>query len=207
MGRYRGLTNGAGSGMIENERMVSSTAYAVPKGMTDGRAFRSKFNEMTDDPILQREYYQAVKEMLHHRSGNNGEDLYFYNIHTGKWTKSTSGTEAGRPEYTSEIIHEINTSRRGEIVAFHNHPAGMPPSAGDLNAALRNGYRIGYTIGHNGRIFEYSAPESLIPESIYLNRIASYKSKQYSEYEAQIRALDDLKVLYGFHYREVIGNG
>lgn len=28
----------------------------------------------------------------------------------------------------------------------------MPPSDGDLNAALANGYKKGYTIGHNGVI-------------------------------------------------------
>jgi len=199
------LTSGGEGGIIESERQVSSDRYAVPKGLTESRAFRSKFNEMTDDLSLQREYHQAAKEILSHRSGNNGEDLYFYNIKSGNWTKSTSGTTAGSPEYTPEIVKAIEKSDIGDLVAFHNHPAGMPPSAGDFNAAYENGYKVGYTIGHNGRIFEYTAPKEKIPEGIYNLRIAKYKSEKLSEYEAQLRTLEDLKSLFGFEFRESYG--
>ena len=207
--REKGLTSGQKSGMMGDEprRMRSAPEFAVPKGLTESRGFREKFNNMTDDPVLQRSYYQAAKEMLHHRSGTNGEDLYFYNTRTGEWTKSTTGTLEGRPDYTPEIEKAIAESKRGELVAFHNHPLGMPPSASDFNAALKNGYAIGYTIGHDGRIFEYSAPEMQIPQTIYVNRIAGFKkdNPEASEYEAQLHALIDLQDLFGFVFREVNG--
>lgn len=79
----------------------------------------------------------------------------------------------------------------------------MPPSAADLNAALKNGYQKGYTIGHNGVIFEYTAPIHLIDESIYNNRIGSHIEKGNNEFEAQINALIDLQELYKFKFREV----
>lgn len=135
------LTSGGDGGIIkEQERMQSSSDYAVPKDLVKSREFRSKFDSMDSDKKLQRQYYQVAKKMLNHRSGTNGEDLYFYNTRTKKWYSSTTGTQAGTPDYTEEIRRALQESEKDEIVSFHNHPLGMPPSAGDLNAALKNGY-------------------------------------------------------------------
>ena len=158
------MTSGADSSIIrEQERMQSSSAYAVPKNLTESGEFRSKFNSMDSDKRVQRQYYQVAKEMLRHRSGTNGEDLYFYNTRTKKWYRST-----------------------GEIVSFHNHPLGMPPSAGDLNAALKNGYQ----------------------KRIYTTQyVRCKKSKIYkkgcSEFEVQLNTLLELKELFQFDVREV----
>lgn len=192
------------SGIIEAERMRSSSDYAVPKGLVSSREFRSKFDSMDNDKRIQREYYQAVKEMLAHRSGNNGEDLLYYNTVTNKWYKSTTGTTAGTPDYTKEILQALRESKPNEIVSFHNHPLGMPPSVYDLNAALINGYQKGYTIGHNGKIFEYTAPKYIIDEAVYNKRIGAYIEKDCSEFAAQLNALIDLQEFYGFDFKEVI---
>ena len=88
--------------------------------MLDSRDFVRKFNSMTDDTILRREYLKNAKEMLKHRLGQNGEDLYLYNAKTKKWAKSTSGKEAGTPEYTDEIKNTILKSKKGELIAFHS---------------------------------------------------------------------------------------
>lgn len=200
----KALTSGVDGGIIkEQERMKSSSDYAVPKNLTKTREFRRKFDSMDPDKSIQREYYQTARSMLQHRSGTNGEDLYFYNTRLKKWYKSTSGVEAGTPAYTEEILHGLQESQKGDIVSFHNHPLGMPPSAADLNAALRNGYQKGYTIGHNGVIFEYTAPKYPIDESIYNSRISKYKSLGQTEFDAQHNALIDLSELYGFSIKEV----
>lgn len=200
----KALTSGADSGIIkEQERMQSSSDYAVPKDLVKSREFRSKFDSMDSDKKIQRQYYQVAKKMLSHRSGTNGEDLYFYNTRTKKWYSSTTGTQAGTPDYTEEIRRALQESEKDEIVSFHNHPLGMPPSAGDLNAALKNGYQKGYTIGHDGIIFEYTKPEYLIDQSIYNTRISKYKDLGQTEFEAQYNALIDLSRLYGFSVKEV----
>ena len=201
----KGLTSDNNDDIIkEQERMQSSSDYAVPKNLVGSRKFRSKFDSMDSDKRVQRQYYQVAKEMLRHRSGTNGEDLYFYNTRTKKWYRSTTGTQAGTPDYTEEIRRALQESKKGEIVSFHNHPLGMPPSAGDLNAALRNGYKKGYTIGHDGSVFEYTAPKYRIDEAVYSNRIGSYTENGIGEFEAQLNALVDLQELYGFEVREVI---
>lgn len=199
-----GLTSGGKDGIIrEQERMRSSSDYAVPKDLVGSRKFRSKFDSMDSDKSVQRQYYQVAKSMLQHRSGTNGEDLYFYNTRTKKWYKSTTGTKPGTPDYTEEIRRGLKESKKGEIVSFHNHPLGMPPSAGDLNAALKNGYKKGYTIGHDGSVFEYTKPEYLIDQSIYNTRISKYKDLGQTEFEAQYNTLIDLSRLYGFSVKEV----
>lgn len=200
----RPVAKSGGSGIIENERMRHSLDYAVPKDMLTSRTFRDKFYKMDSDPKIQREYYQMSKEILSHRSGNNGEDLALYNTRTGRWYISKSGTEAGTPDYNAEILKGLRESNAGEIVSFHNHPTGMPPSDGDLNAALQNGYLKGYSLGHNGVIFEYTPPENSIPENVYLLVVDKFKKQGLSEYEAQISALKELSPLYGFSFREVL---
>ena len=177
------LTSGGDGGIIkEQERMQSSSDYAVPKDLVKSREFRSKFDSMDSDKKLQRQYYQVAKKMLNHRSGTNGEDLYFYNTRTKKWYSSTTGTQAGTPDYTEEIRRALQESEKDEIVSFHNHPLGMPPSAGDLNAALKNGYQKGYTIGHDGTVFEYTAPIFIIDEAVYNKRISLHAEKGDSEF-------------------------
>ena len=202
------LTSGGDGGIIkEQERMQSSSDYAVPKDLVKSREFRSKFDSMDSDKKLQRQYYQVAKKMLNHRSGTNGEDLYFYNTRTKKWYSSTTGTQAGTPDYTEEIRRALQESEKDEIVSFHNHPIGMPPSAGDLNGALKNGYQKGYTIGHDGTVFEYTAPIFIIDEAVYNKRISLHAEKGDSEFQAQVNALLDLQEFYKFKFKEMKSDG
>ena len=76
--------------------------------------------------------------------------------------------DAGTPEYTQEIRSAIRKAKQGELVAFHNHPASMPPSDGDLNAAMQNGYGVGYVLCHDGKIFRYTAPQKEIISYYYV---------------------------------------
>ena len=119
------LTSGGDGGIIkEQERMQSSSDYAVPKDLVKSREFRSKFDSMDSDKKLQRQYYQVAKKMLNHRSGTNGEDLYFYNTRTKKWYSSTTGTQAGTPDYTEEIRRALQESEKDHSHSrkSYNHP-------------------------------------------------------------------------------------
>ena len=185
--------------------IISSPRYAVSKDMTSTRAFREKFDKMVDDPDISREYYQHSKAMLEHRSGTNGEDLVYYNPRLKKWYVSDTGTESGSPDvYNSNLLKALKDSERGEIISFHNHPAGMPPSDADFNAALERGYAKGYTIGHNGRIFEYTAPIAKIPESSYNYYLGEFLGNGLNTFDAQIETLKALQGTYGFTFKEII---
>ncbi|MBR4347149.1 MAG: hypothetical protein IKP75_09515 [Oscillospiraceae bacterium] len=83
-------------------------------------------------------------------------------------------------------------------------PAGMPPSEDDLNSAFKHGYAKGYTIGHNGRIFEYTAPIAKIPESSYNYYLSEFLGKGLNTFDAQIETLKALQGTYGFTFKEII---
>lgn len=185
------------------QRIRKSREYAVDSRIIESRRYADKFDRMTDDKQTRREYLKAAKEMLRHRSGQNGEDLYLYNRETRRWTKSTSGKIAGTPEYTQAIKDTITKAKKGTLVAFHNHPASMPPSDMDLICALHYGYDTGYVLCHDGTIFEYTAPKREIPRAIYTPKVANFKKKGYNEFDAQIKALQALAEEYGFSFREV----
>lgn len=187
----------------EAERITKSMKYAVESKMLDSREYVEKFNSMAENAEERREYHQAAKEILKHRSGQNGEDLYLYNKKTKTWYKSTTGKEAGKPEYTQEILDGIAKAKPGELISFHNHPAGMPPSASDINSALERGYAKGYALCHDGKIYEYTASEKYIDMSIYEMRIAKFENSGYNDFEAQIETLKYLSQYYGFTFSEV----
>lgn len=73
----------------------------------------------------------------------------------------------------------------------------------DLNAALQNGYSVGYILCHDGKIFEYTQPERPIRSTAYDLIIADFKEKGYHEYDAQIETLRALSAEYGFDFKEV----
>lgn len=187
----------------ESERITKSKEFAVDPKVIQSRAYAEKFDSMASNQQERREYLRAAKEMLQHRSGQNGEDLYLYNRATGKWFRSTTGSEAGTPEYTQTILDAVAKSKAGQLVSFHNHPASMPPSAADINAALHNGYSVGYALCHDGTIYEYSAGKDYIDDGIYTRRIEYFKKRGYNEHDAQVATMQYLAEQYGFRFKEV----
>ena len=199
-----GLTFSGNGDIIEHENIRHSADYNVPTGLFESESFRNKFKQMSDDPIVQEQYYKAAKEILTHRSGTNGEDLYYYNPRLGKWYKSKEGTQACEPEYNAEIYLGLSESKKNEIVAFHNHAGSNPPSIADLNTALQNNYNRGYIFCHNGRIFEYSSPKTKVSQDDFDDySILHYTEGNMSEIDARIEALKILSVFNGFDFREV----
>ena len=188
---------------IESERISRSQDFVVENKMLESREYVEKFSKITNDPDTRREYYKSAKEILNHRSGQNGEDLYLYNTKTKAWVKSTSGKEPGKPEYTNDIIGAIKNAKRGDLVAFHNHPTSMPPSIEDIIAAFKNGYSRGYVLCHDGKIYEYTSPTKLVPANLYNMTIAKYKNFGYNEFEAQIKVMSDLSRDFEFYFKEV----
>ena len=188
----------------EQERITKSRRFAVDSKVIESRAYADKFDSMANSPQERREFLKAAKELLQHRSGQNGEDLYLYNRENQKWVKSITGQAAETPEYTQDIISTIERFKaKKQLVAFHNHPGSMPPSDSDLNAARQNGYSVGYVLCHDGRIFEYTMPSREVRATIYNLLVASFKEKGYNEDEAQIETLKVLATEYSFRIREV----
>ena len=178
-------------------------SYAVLHRIIESREFIQKFDSMADAPEEWRTYYTVAREILIHRSGQNGEDLYLYDSKLKKWYKSVSGKKAEAPEYTEEQKRAIADSERDTLISFHNHPASMTPGVEDINSAFQKGYRKGYVRCHNGRIFEYTRASVFVSETIYERKIAKLIKKGYNVFDAQMNTIKELSKLYGFSFKEV----
>ena len=61
----------------------------------------------------------------------------------------------------------------------------------------------GYVLCHNGTIYEYTAPNKDVNTAIYNLRVADFREKGYTEFEAQLETMKYLSDLYGFSFKEV----
>ncbi|EGQ3581919.1 head protein [Staphylococcus pseudintermedius] len=131
--------------------------YRVDMKYIHSSEYRRKFDKISDNKELNRNIYQAAKEMLQHRDGDFREDLYGFDIKTGKQLfKSTdNNNEKSMVNYTKRI-DKIVKSKPYQIVSVHNHPRSTLPSAGDLTAQHLRKYAKGIIVGHNGRLIVYS---------------------------------------------------
>lgn len=103
-------------------------------------------------------------------------------------------------QYTKAILKAILNG--GHIIAFHNHPSSMPPSAADFNSMLLHGYEISFIVCHDGRIIQYVSHEE-IRESLYISYIQRYVAEGYTEFEAQWKTLEKLRESYNIDFWEV----
>ena len=184
--------------------MKYSPEFNVSEDMLNSSEFRSKFDKMSDDPIIAQKYYEECCKILRHRSGNNGEDLYYHDVKNDVWYRSTSSKYAGRAVKNQEIAYAQHNCPKGSIVAFHNHAKSKPPSFDDLEAAFDYGYAKGYVLCHNGRIFEYTSPSTAIDRNAILNDALSYYTLGLDEQSSYILAYKDNQNKYGYTFREVL---
>ena len=160
----------------------------------DNREYRAKFDVMSDDPTVSQKYYEIAQEILNHRDGTNGEDLYVYDVISGEIQKSTIGNVAYHPEYSAELENWI-IEHRGGLVAFHNHAKNCPPSIDDLHSAIFHGYSKGYVLCHNGQIYEDTKPSQSIDNEMFYTLYLECKSND--ETEKMLYAYSQLIEYYG----------
>lgn len=178
----------------------------VDKKFVNSRTFKEKFAGLTDSPNVDNAIYNYSKQMLKHRDGTMFEDIYFIDKNTGKVVASSTDTNIeSAAGYNKSIKKALSTYDMNNVIAIHNHPSSMPPSAGDFNAALKNGYHEGYIVGHDGTLIRYRAGREAINRNTYEYRLALERKEAYTEYEAQVATLNEMKKRYGIEF-EVISD-
>lgn len=68
---------------------------------------------------------------------------------------------------------------------------------------LANGYKKGYVLCHNGKIYEYTAPNYRIDEQEYKYLWEALYSKHSNETELQLDIMSQLAQKYGATIKEV----
>ncbi|MDE9800078.1 minor capsid protein [Staphylococcus delphini] len=124
--------------------------------------YRRKFDKISDNKVLNRNIYQAAKEMLQHRNGDDREDLYGFDEKTGKMLfKSIENKNNKSKVYYTKNIEKIVEKNPYQIISVHNHPRSTLPSVGDLTAQHLRKYAKGIIVGHNGRVIVYSVNKDI----------------------------------------------
>mgnify|MGYP004660002241 CR=1 FL=1 len=186
---------------LENQRYGRNKNTVVNKTYIESGEYRRKFDNATDNKKVNKTLYDCSKKALKHRSGTVYEDMYWIDGNTGKILAcKTDSTQERAVIYTDDIKNAIKNNNN--IITIHTHPSSMPPSIGDFNSAFRNGYNKGVVACHDGKIFIYSSGQK-IENRLYDMYIQGYISEGLSEYEAQIRTLEKLKLNYAIDFKEV----
>lgn len=186
---------------LEYQRYGRNKETVIDHAYINSGAYRHKFDSITDNISVNRILYIKAKEMLNHRSGTKFEDMYWVDGITGKVVASAlDERQESAVRYTDKIKKTI--SGREKLIAFHNHPYSMPPSAADFNSMLINGYFVAFVVCHNGKIIQYVSHEE-INEGLYLRYVQRFLSDGQGEYMAQWKALEKLKENHKIDFWEV----
>ena len=188
---------------LENQRYGRNKDTLVNKTYISGGEYRRKFDNITDAPEVNKTLYDCAKKALTHRSGTLYEDMYWIDTDTGDVVASeTVGNIEQRVKYSASTKKTVASYSSGRLATLHNHPASMPPSAGDFNSCYRNGYKIGVVSCHNGRVFAYTSNQE-ISESLYDMYIQRAILDGEDEFAAQMKALNIIKENYDIDFWEV----
>ena len=186
---------------LEYQRYGRNKDTLINKAYIDSGEYRRKFDNITHNPEVNKTLYNCAKTALKHRSGTEFEDMYWIDSNSGKIVAQEISSSDKRAIIYSDKTRKAVQNNNG-LLALHTHPSSMPPSAADFNSCLRNKYKIGYVMCHNGKIFAYTS-EQEISEGLYSLYIEEFLSDGKSEYDAQILTLRKLKINYTINFWEV----
>lgn len=181
----------------------SSIEYAVDFDIIENRAFQDKvlriFNGDIED---KRNVYPKIKEILHHRSGTNGEDLILYNVKTKEVLMKTDSTEAFSIKLNDAENAFIDKDCKN-VIAIHTHPTSDYPSVKDFNTLYKKNMDFGIVVGHNGKIYKFYRPTIEMDDDAFKRRVAKYQIQGYNYEESRRKASESLINEYKLKIEEV----
>ncbi len=194
---------GSGNVALEYQRYGRNKNTLVNKTYIDSGEYRRKFDKLTDNPDVNKAVYDCAKSALKHRSGTELEDMYWFDGATGKIiAKELNSTNPRQVVYSAATKSAVGSAESKSIIALHTHPSSMPPSIEDFNACFRHGYKCGFIACHNGKIYGYSS-EQLISAKLYELCVGDFLDNGLPEFEAQTKALEELRRNHKIDFWEV----
>lgn len=186
---------------LEYQRYGRNKESIVNKGYIESGQYRNKFDSVADNKEVSRVLYAKAKEMLLHRSGTMLEDMYWIDGKTGEVIACALNEQTEcEITYTEAILKAI--AGRSNIIAMHNHPHSMPPSAEDFNSAFSHGYSLGLVLCHDSTVYAYCSNQR-IPEKLHALYSDDFCALGFTERDAQVKSLDKIKKNYNFDFWEV----
>ncbi|MEG0156157.1 MAG: hypothetical protein RR626_02575 [Anaerovoracaceae bacterium] len=157
--------------------------------------YEKKFNMLGESKTTTRSICSEARRMLNHRNGTKFEDLAFINTKTGKILRSTEYNVESSAKPTNKMVEMLKDT--SSIIAIHNHPESTLPSAFDLQACAKRGYKYGIIICHDGKVYKYSINKNLSEQEFlsYEHRTGMYYGNEYSFSDLRDSIYSDLGAL------------
>ncbi len=166
--------------------------------------YRKRIEKLSDNPKVVDAIEVRAKWALNNRDGLKTEELYAINLDTGEEIASVLGQQIDFGiKRTKAFTMRLDTadSAGNNILLIHNHPRGLPPSLGDINALMRNKNISGITVGHDGSLYHYTRPKKTISDDDF--NIALKHFSGYTEITAMEKTLELLSKKYGFKFEKL----
>ena len=198
------LANRSAEEREQSPRQMKNGSYAVNWETVHSEEFRKKFDNLTTNPATNSAAHTRAIWALNNRDGVNTEEIYALDMRSGKEiARITDQNHPHGVKRTSQFDSALRQARKTgtKILLLHNHPSGNPPSIGDLNALFSTPDATGITVGHNGSLYMYTAPQKIVEQSDF--DIAYRKNMKYTDITAFEKALEALSVVYGFTFEKL----
>ena len=149
-------------------------AINADRGYILSDAYAQKFKGLTGRPDVDQIICDHARNAVLDNSGSLYESMYLLDAETGQRVgsieKQFEKIEQGIA-YTPEFKRALEEAKKSncQVIAIHNHPQGIPPSADDFNKAYDNCYSFGIVCGANGQVYQYYPPKKIIsdPEAVH----------------------------------------
>lgn len=185
--------------MEESVKRVKDENYTVNWNIINSNEYNNKFTSLSNNERAISTIKTRARWALRNRDGVNTEELYAIDLFTGDVIGEIIDQHyPHRVKRTNLFNRKLNEadSKGTNILLIHNHPRGLPPSIGDINALVTNKNVVGITVGHDGSVYYYTRPKTIINEIDYNVRLRH--NKQLDEIECMEAALFDLQEQFGF---------
>ena len=168
----------------------------VDMGKVGGKSYRKNVEKVFGKDMAPL-VHDDMRRMLGHRSGTLYEDIYAYDLDSGKRIGSTTNQ---RITYGANMTGELKGGMKraraaGHRIAIaHNHPGSSAPSAADIISLRDNGASFGVIACHDGSILRFEQVGEPIGgyNAITTDRIDRMMRQYGNDFEGLLKAYENV---------------
>lgn len=153
--------------LYEKSLVYGDDAITVNRKYIKSQAYRLKYRGITTKAKVDDAVCKYSREILAQKSGTENEVLVLLDADNGTLIHRKNNKSKNRVDYSKSLLQAIEKAKKEgrNILAIHNHPNGLPPTADDCVSAALHGYSIGVVCGHNGAVYTYKPSDIIYTES------------------------------------------
>ena len=151
----------------EKSLVYGDDAIIVNRKYIKSQAYRTKYRGITTKAKVDDIVCKYSREILEQKSGTENEVLVLLDADNGTLIYRKNNKSKNRVDYSKSLLDAIEKAKKEgkNILAIHNHPNGLPPTADDCVSAALHGYSLGVVCGHNGAVYTYKPSDIMYTES------------------------------------------